>query len=747
MTSVPAVWLLSGSLCLGAPNIDPATLTDATVQAAVRAIVEELYRLQAPPHDWDPPSWNPDRDGQRSQAGGYTPLVVLALLHAGESYQHPRLREVIDRLAKARLVGTYAVAVRAHVWAMLPGPFTNLLTEDAQWLTGSFRQELGGWSYEQPSRSGRYDNSLAQYGGLALWEAAKRGIPVADRYWQCLEQRFVDNQLPDGGWNYRANHPVTGSMTAAGLTTLFITQDLLHARDALNLDDRPQRPYEQAIERGLQWMDEHFSVAGNPGKDTHFFYYLYGVERVGLASGYATFGQSDWFRAGSAAIIDRLCSVDWETGAVSVRRGSAVKVRQLAFALLFLSRGRVPVAINKLMVPGAAWNNRPRDVANLTQWIGRETETALNWQIVSFDDDPETWLDAPVLYLASDEAMPWPDIGKLKRYLDLGGLLLAVNEGRGSAFRRSIEEAGRVMYPDYRWTVLPGDHWAYTLVFTARGKRPRLRALSNGVRELVILAPGPDLAAVFQARNETQQAVWTTAAHVYLHASEMNRPRPRLDRAGPSASPVEGAPKNVTIVRASYDGNWNPEPLALEVFADVAGDLDVSVSNHPLAGLAALEFRPDLVVVCGIEGHAFTADEQVAIKDYVDGGGVILFETPGGRHDFTREAETMAESLFGSTAQRLLDTRIVTGDGLDGAARLSTISYRPYAQQVFAAPETTPRLRGLVVDGHARVLFSRQDISQALLDQPCWGVAGYSPASARELMGNILRHAAVLPKP
>jgi hypothetical protein len=268
-----------------------------------------------------------------------------------------------------------------------------------------------------------------------------------------------------------------------------------------------------------------------------------------------------------------------------------------------------------------------------------------------------------------------------------------------------------------------------------------LRALSNGVRELVILSPGPDIPAVFQTRNETQQAVWTTAAHVYLHASEMNRPRPRLALAGPSAVPSEGAPKHVTIVRASYQGNWNPEPLALEVFAEVAVDLDVSVSDHPLAGLAAVEVRPDLVIVSGIEGHPFTTDEQAAIKNYVEAGGVILFETPGGRHDFTREAEAMAESLFGSKAQRLLDTRIITGDGLDGATRLSTIGYRPYAQEVFAVPETTPRLRGLIVDGRPRVLFSRQDISQALLDQPCWGVAGYSPEAARDLMRNILRHA------
>ena len=81
-------------------------------------------------------------------------------------------------------------------------------------------------------------------------------------------------------------------------------------------------------------------------------------------------------------------------------------------------------------------------MANLTQWIGHETETALNWQIVSFDDDPETWLDAPVLYLASDERMPWPDIRKLKRYLDLGRRLRdrETDQGRDGLSRVSCHQ-------------------------------------------------------------------------------------------------------------------------------------------------------------------------------------------------------------------------------------------------------------------------------------------------------------------
>jgi hypothetical protein len=289
------------------------------------------------------------------------------------------------------------------------------------------------------------------------------------------------------------------------------------------------------------------------------------------------------------------------------------------------------------------------------------------------------------------------------------------------------------MYPQYAWRALRPDHWAYTLHFPVRSRRPPLQALSNGVRELIILAPGRDLSAAFQVRDEKNGA-FPTAANIYLYASEMNRPRPRLTA---SATTGRGMPPSARIVRASYEGNWNPEPLALDV------------PGATLDSIHTADPRPDLVVVSGTDAHEFTEPERRAVRAYVQAGGVILFETAGGRGPFTESAEQMCRAALGDIADgpRLLTSdRIITGEGLPEASgrNLARVRYRPYTVEVFGGRETRPRLQGMFIDGAARVLFSREDLSHALLDQPCWGVSGYAPASARALLDNIVLHALAL---
>jgi hypothetical protein len=329
--------------------------------------------------------------------------------------------------------------------------------------------------------------------------------------------------------------------------------------------------------------------------------------------------------------------------------------------------------------------------------------------------------------------------------------MLAVNEGRGRAFAESVELAGTVMYPQHEWRQLPRDHWAYTLQLPVTSDAPRLMALSNGVRELIVLSQ-TDLSATFQDRSREAAGHDHAAANLYFYASELGRVRPRLARAtapAAPAAPATPARQQATIVRAVHAGDWAPEPLALEVFGrGLAGEgIEIRIEDRPLAEVGGLDPRPHLVVASGIAEHDWSEAEQAALAEYVRAGGVVLFETPGGRGGFTASAETMAQSCFSTTAVPVSQSRIITARGLPGAQPLQSVEYRPYALAVFGARETAPRLRGLAVQGQMRVLFSREDLSHALLGQPCWGVAGYSPESATALLRNVLLHALAPPGP
>ena len=60
----------------------------------------------------------------------------------------------------------------------------------------------------------------------------------------------------------------------------------------------------------------------------------------------------------------------------------------------------------------ADWNQRPRDVANLARWIGKQSEQDLNWQIVNLAAKVEDFHDAPILYISGSTPLTFD--GELK---------------------------------------------------------------------------------------------------------------------------------------------------------------------------------------------------------------------------------------------------------------------------------------------------------------------------------------------
>src|SRR5688572_22345136 len=112
-------------------------------------------------------SWG-DKDAGTDVRVGETALATLALLSCGESHQSKPLEKAIKFLRTTRAVGrqnTYAIGLRACVWASLPEPVRgNNLKADLGWLmTTQIKKGANEGMYTYPGQ-GIGDFSNSQYG-------------------------------------------------------------------------------------------------------------------------------------------------------------------------------------------------------------------------------------------------------------------------------------------------------------------------------------------------------------------------------------------------------------------------------------------------------------------------------------------------------------------------------------------------------------------------------------------------------
>ena len=162
----------------------------------------------------------------------------------------------------------------------------------------------GAWSY--PRAQG--DNSNTQFAMLALYEAARVGVPVDRKTWTAALRYWQQTQNANGSWGYQAGQPGTGSMTCAGVTAMVMAQSQVEEGDATASGGKIQccgeRNRDNSVERGLAWLGQNFSVHVNPGRgDAWLFYYLYGVERVGRMTARRFIGDHDWYREGTEMLV------------------------------------------------------------------------------------------------------------------------------------------------------------------------------------------------------------------------------------------------------------------------------------------------------------------------------------------------------------------------------------------------------------------------------------------------------------
>jgi hypothetical protein len=166
------------------------------------------------------------------------------------------------------------------------------------------------------------DNSVTQFAVLGLWTASRSGLGVPKEAWKRCLDLTRKRQNRDGGWDYRGRGNFSyGSMTCAGVCTTAIC---LHHLGGDPLKD-------PAVQKGLAWLIERWTVARNPMSSSYHYYYLYSLERVGRILGVDFIGGHEWYPVGAKHLVDsQKADGSWEEDGHAVRGTS--------FALLFLTK-------------------------------------------------------------------------------------------------------------------------------------------------------------------------------------------------------------------------------------------------------------------------------------------------------------------------------------------------------------------------------------------------------------------------
>jgi hypothetical protein len=738
------------------PQLAPGDLVSPQqVENAIKRAKDHLLAIQDPRQLWEdvpkplspPPVWVGDPKG--GNWGGTTALATYALLSAGESPKDDaKIERALSFLKEANLAGTYAISFRANVYAQVNhiDPVRQGVNEDAHWLFNA-KHTNGFYNYINdaitfPKGWERIDRSNSQIAVLGMWACAEILQEFPPRqYWLSVDSAWRGAQKQDGAWTYGGdptNDPEKLSMTLAGVATLYITTDELNLNNGQCNGNAP----DANIENALKYLGDHFEEwKGGPGSTAWPCYDLYGAERVAVAGGRKYIGTINWFQDGAKWLCDG------QGG-----DGGWGGIPDTAWSLLFLVRGRAPVAINKLDYtpdagagdPAAAhWDERPRDCAKLVKYIQTQVEgNWLNWQIVTLKPPVQELHDAPILYIAGDKPLSFTpeQEQKIKTFIEEGGLVLFNSDCDSDAFTRSVKQLGARLFPvPGEFRDLPADHPIYSEQYNAAKwhKHPKVLGLTNGVRELMLLVSNGDPSRAWQLdAHASHPESFELGNNIYDYSVDRMVPASKGDTYLVTAT--QTATQSFKIARIQYNGNWNPEPGGWRRLSAVfQNQYQCSLDCQPVElGKGQLQAY-GVAHLTGTDSFTLSAAAQDELKKWVEGGGKLIIDTAGANPRFADCVAKLLKSLWPDAASQL-DTPLPASSPLyDGASYENNI-WRSFARRNLKGDLNGPRIKGMTINGRLSVFFSGEDISGGLVGQNVDGILGYTPAAATELMEKMI---------
>jgi hypothetical protein len=617
----------------------------------------------------------------------------------------------------------------------------------------------------------RGDNSCTQFALLGLREAAELEpahlrVQVNPETWRLVREHFVSTQDGDGGWGYEGAGGASGSMTVAGISSLIIAGLRLHEGEEriVNgvIENCGKFKENEAIARGLDWMGRHFSVEHNPNGGAWVLYYLYGLERAGRLSGQRFFYDRDkkkaydWYREGAELLVKtQQPGGPW--------RGAGLDGNELiatSFALLFLSKGRSPVLMNKLRHDSADannpndWNNDRNDVRNLTEQIARRWERRMTWQIVDAKVAPagvnkrvEDFLQAPVLFISGHDEPVFDDGEKqvLKGFVDQGGFVFAEACCSRPEFTRGFRKLCKELWPEQPLAKLSSEHaiWKADHVLTPDDK---LEGVDIGCRTSVVLSLD-DLSCYWEQKDDPQSVhAIRLGTNVLAYATGKELLPDKLD-ARKVVSLGGADPGNrwvLQIGKLKHGGDYNVAPLAVSnLMASLRDNLKMNVAaeQRELTPLDENLIRFPFLYMHGRSQFSFDEQQTAKLREHLERGGTLFADACCGREPFDTAFRAFARQLFPDSKLEEIPVTDELFGNTPGGTGSDPIGYDLSKVQFTKAmprPEGEPVLEGIKLDNRWVVIYSKYDIGCALERHQGSDCRGYTHESAVKIATNVI---------
>ncbi len=690
--------------------------------------------------------------------GGPTALAMFALMEAGEPMADERMKKGVEALASIKYDRTsiYVVAVRAMVLSQVitldkDSVYREQLKKDLEYLSKNKTTTAvaaGAWGYKGPELVG--DNSCSQMALLALWEADLAGMDIDAAIVRKAEATWIKRQQGDGGWMYAGIGTVKGdstpSMTAAGLASLFICRDIVNASPY---------PYQANVDKA--WAYLNTSLDPNYIGDA---YLAFCVQRVGMTTGRKFIGKLDWFAEGAAKLCEpRPTGRDYGQPLVKAYKGPQWgPVIEAAFELIFLSRGRIPLTFNKLQHGEEKdWNFHNRDVPRFTEYMRRNYEMRMRWQVVDVADNVQLLLDAPIMLITGIEPAEFTpsEWEKLKEYTLRGGTLLMVPSNNSKEFIESAKKGLESLYATqqdatdgkyYKLVKLPADHPIYTRTADKLERGDVVAPIwgvSDGSRVLAAVCER-DLAKAWQKRDKISgKTDYQMGVNFYFYATGGNAMRSRMRPVFAGKGTTVNYHANVAWLQ--HNGNSQSQPYALDyvsqkLTAENRLDLKVNVVAPEAEALKDCQ----VAWLTGTDAFELTAQQIADLRAWIKSGGTIFINAVGGSKAFNSSATTLLQSLFEgedvSNSMVSSESPLVTGKINDFRGPILNLERLPRTK---AWVQLDPKARGLVLKvyelkGRVAAVYSQYGIHDVLDGHAGHGALSYMPATAMDIAANIV---------